>query len=67
MAKLIPSPNKALHEALGHLVMAELLIGGVAAQEPDTYEMSDSLSLLQDAITQLKGEMRNRADAERAA
>lgn len=60
--KIILNPTDAIFEVLGHLQQGELLLASVRAQELDTYEMADCHSLLQDAISQLRGELTNRTD-----
>ena len=67
MTNLIMDTDKALYEALGHLIQAEILTGGVATQDHESYELSDTRTLLADAITQLRGELLNREDAKRGA
>lgn len=67
MTTLITDTNQALFEALGHMIQAEVLIEAVLKQDPDTYELSDSTALLCDAISQLRGELRNRQEMRGAA
>lgn len=64
---MIIDTDKTLFAALGHLVQAELLMGGVAAQDVETYELSDARTLLADAITQLRGELAARREMKGAA
>lgn len=60
--KILLDTNQALYEALGHLQQGELLLAAVRAQDADTYPLTDAHSLLQDAISQLRGELTNRTD-----
>lgn len=66
-SKLILDTTAALFEALGYLRKAEVLLTGVLAQDPDTYELADAQSLTVDAVSQLIGELRNRQEQEKAA
>lgn len=64
--KLILDIDAALYETLGHMTQARALLTEIAAQEPDTYEMSDAANLLADAISQLRGEIANRQEGAAA-
>lgn len=66
MAKIILNTDDALFEVLGHLQQGELLLAAVRAQDPDTYAMTDAHSLLQDAISQLRGELADRTEGRAA-
>lgn len=66
MAKLIPNTDDALFEALGFATQAELLLAAVRAQDPDSYAMADAHSLLQDSISQLRGELSERSEGRAA-
>ncbi len=63
---MILNTTDTLYEALGHLCQAELLIAAVRAQDPDSYALCDSHSLLQDSISQLRGELSDRTEGRAA-
>lgn len=48
--------------AYGHLLTARLHLQIAVDQDGETYALSDALSLIEDAISQTKGEMQNRED-----
>lgn len=66
MTKLIFDTDKALFSALGLMTQARGLMADVAAQDADSYPLADSLSLLDDSISQINGELRARQDRRAA-
>lgn len=67
MAGIILNTDQALFEALGFAQQAELLIAAVRAQDPDSFALADAHSLMQDALSQLRGELSNRTENRRVA
>jgi hypothetical protein len=63
---MILNTDDALFEALGYLQQAELLIAAVRAQDPDSYALCDGHSLLQDAVSQIRGELTERTEGKAA-
>jgi hypothetical protein len=63
---MLMNPNQTLYEALGHLQQAELLLAAVRNEDADSYALSDGHSLTLDAISQIRGELTERAEGKAA-